>query len=62
VGVVTGGTVSPSTQRAIMLGYVETSALGKDLFAVVRDAPRRVRVATLPFVPKRYKRGLSSRL
>jgi aminomethyltransferase len=62
VGVVTSGTVSPSTQRAIMLGYVDTDSLGKDLSAVVRDAPRRVRIAALPFVPKRYKRGLSSRL
>jgi aminomethyltransferase len=62
VGVVTSGTVSPSTQRAIMLGYVGTDSLGKELSAVVRDAPRRVRIAALPFVPKRYKRGLSSRL
>jgi aminomethyltransferase len=62
VGVVTSGTISPSTQRAIMLGYVEAGSLGKDLSAMVRGAPRRVRVAALPFVPKRYKRGLSSRL
>jgi hypothetical protein len=45
-----------------MLGYVGTDSLGKELSAVVRDAPRRVRIAALPFVPKRYKRGLSSRL
>jgi aminomethyltransferase len=56
VGVVTSGTVSPSTQRAIMLGYVGVKSLDKALFAVVRGAPRPVRVAPLPFVPKRYKR------
>jgi glycine cleavage system aminomethyltransferase T len=54
---VTSGTVSPSTQRAIMLGYVGVEFLDKDLFAVVRDAPHPVRIARLPFVPKRYKRS-----
>src|SRR2546421_128094 len=49
-GVVTSGTVSPSTQRAIMLGYVG-SRFGKDavLSALVRDARRPVRIASLPF-------------
>ncbi len=56
VGVVTSGTVSPSTQRAIMLGYVEIQHLAGPLFASVRGAPRPVRVADLPFVPKRYKK------
>ena len=57
VGVVTSGTISPSTQKAVMLGYVN-SALREDsrLFAVVRDARRPVRITKLPFVPKRYKR------
>jgi len=55
-GVVTSGTVSPSTHRAIMLGYVGVEFLDKDLFAVVRDARRPVRIAKLPFVPKRYKK------
>jgi aminomethyltransferase len=56
-GVVTSGTISPSTQKAIMLGYLN-SALPNDskLFALVRDARRPVRVTKLPFVPKRYKR------
>jgi aminomethyltransferase len=55
-GVVTSGTISPSTQRAIMLGYVN-SALREDskLFAVVRETRRPVRITKLPFVPKRYK-------
>jgi aminomethyltransferase len=56
VGVVTSGTVSPSTQRAIMLGYVATNALEQPLSAVVRGARRPVKVSALPFVPKRYKR------
>lgn len=54
VGVVTSGTVSPSTQKPIMLGYLRTGA-PEDLFAVVRGARRPVRIAKLPFVPKRYK-------
>jgi aminomethyltransferase len=56
IGVVTSGTISPSTQRAIMLGYVEAKSLDKELSALVRGAPRRVRIAALPFVPKRYKK------
>ena len=56
VGVVTSGTVSPSTQRAIMLASLNTNALEKALFASVRGEPRPVRVAPLPFVPKRYKK------
>ena len=56
VGVVTSGTVSPSTQRAIMLGYVAVQHLAGPLFASVRGSPRPVRVADLPFVPKRYKK------
>ena len=55
-GVVTSGTVSPSTQRAIMLGYVGVEFLEKGLFAVVRGARRPVRITKLPFVPKRYKK------
>jgi glycine cleavage system aminomethyltransferase T len=56
VGVVTSCTVSPSTKRAIMLAYVDAKFLDKELSALVRDAPRRVRIASLPFVPKRYKK------
>jgi aminomethyltransferase len=54
VGVVTSGTVSPSTQKPIMLGYVRAGA-PENLFAVVRGARRPVKIAKLPFVPKRYK-------
>jgi aminomethyltransferase len=56
IGLVTSGTISPSTQRAIMLGYIDVKFLDKELFAVVRGARRPVRIAPLPFVPKRYKK------
>ena len=55
VGVVTSGTISPSTQRAIMLGYVPSAE--QKLFASVRGAPRPVRIVNLPFVPQRYKKS-----
>jgi len=57
VGVVTSGTVSPSTQRAVMLAYLASNH-GRDapLYALVRGKRRPVRPASLPFVPKRYKR------
>jgi aminomethyltransferase len=56
VGAVTSGTLSPSTQRAIMLGYAGTDFLNKELFALVREMRRPVRITKLPFVPKRYKK------
>jgi hypothetical protein len=37
-----------------MLGYV--NATPERLFAVVRGARRPVRLAKLPFVPKRYRK------
>src|SRR5438132_1768000 len=50
-GIVTSGTVSPSTQRAIMLASVRTEfGGGAKPFAVVRDARRPVRITKLPFV------------
>ena len=54
-GGVTSGTVSPSVQRAIMLGYVTSQWRDAALFAVVRGTRRPVRIVPLPFVPKRYK-------
>jgi aminomethyltransferase len=57
VGVVTSGTVSPSTQRAVMLAYLAAShPRDAPLYALVRGKRRPVRLASLPFVPKRYKR------
>ena len=52
---VTSGTVSPSLGKPVMLAYVDTSADGP-LRAVVRDRRLAVQRASLPFVPKRYKR------
>ena len=46
VGIVTSGTVSPSTQRAIMLGYV--SSTSENLFAVVRGADGRCASPSCP--------------
>jgi aminomethyltransferase len=58
VGVVTSGTVSPSTQRAVMLGYLATShQQDAPLYALVRGTRRPVHLVPLPFVPKRYKRA-----
>jgi aminomethyltransferase len=57
LGVVTSGTVSPSTQQAVMLAYLATShPQDAPLYALVRDKRRPVHRVPLPFVPKRYKR------
>jgi len=56
-GVVTSGTVSPSTDKAIMLASLRTEyGDASKLSALVRGTPRPVRIAKLPFVPKRYKK------
>jgi aminomethyltransferase len=55
-GLVTSGTVSPSTGKAIMLASLRSPyGEGTKLAAVVRGTPRPVRMTKLPFVPKRYK-------
>lgn len=57
VGEVTSGTVSPTLGKPVMLAYVEAGVADTArLNAVVRDQPYPVRIALLPFVPKRYKR------
>ena len=56
-GTVTSGTVSPTLGRPVMLAYVGLGiADGAALSAVVRNRPQAVRIASLPFVPKRYQR------
>jgi aminomethyltransferase len=58
LGVVTSGTVSPSLGHPIMLAMVAREALAREgLRARVRDRRPEVRIVSLPFVPKRYKRG-----
>lgn len=58
VGEVTSGTVSPTLQRPILLGYLDTQVVIEEpLFATVRAQRRPIQRSTLPFVPKRYKRS-----
>ncbi|MFZ9406200.1 MAG: glycine cleavage T C-terminal barrel domain-containing protein, partial [Burkholderiaceae bacterium] len=58
VGEVTSGTVSPTLGVPIVLARIEAQALaaGGPWRAVVRDKRPALQAATLPFVPKRYKR------
>ena len=57
VGEVTSGTVSPTLGQPVMLAYVDAGvADAAPLNAVVRNHPHAVRIAPLPFVPKRYQR------
>lgn len=60
VGEVTSGTISPTLGHPIMLARIDRAALEASadapLRAVVRDRRPSVQPATLPFVPKRYKR------
>jgi aminomethyltransferase len=54
VGVVTSGTQSPSLEKAIGLGYVPTamSALGTEVFVLVRGKSLKAVVVSLPFFKK----------
>lgn len=54
IGVVTSGTMSPSLNVAIGLGYVPTefSAPGSEIFIAVRDKALKAKVVTLPFYKK----------
>jgi aminomethyltransferase len=63
LGEITSGTVSPSLGSPIMMAYLPITALpdklgqgGVDLVATVRDKRPRLKVVSLPFVQKRYKR------
>lgn len=57
LGVVTSGTVSPSLNKPVLLGYVATGYGEGPLFALVRGQREPIARAPLPFVPKRYKRA-----
>ena len=54
VGVVTSGTQSPSLEKAIGLGYVPTAmtALGTEVFILVRGKSLKAVVVSLPFYKK----------
>lgn len=60
VGEVTSGTISPTLGHPVMLARIDRAAFDAaadaPLRAVVRDRRPSVQPATLPFVPKRYKR------
>jgi len=59
VGRVTSGGFSPTLNRPIAIGYVNTTAAipGSMLTTTVRDKPITLRVVHLPFVTPRYHRG-----
>jgi aminomethyltransferase len=59
VGTVTSGTVGPSVGKPIALAYVSASytAIGTELFALVRDKRTPMTVCSTPFQPTRYYRG-----
>jgi aminomethyltransferase len=59
VGRVTSGGFSPTLNAPIAMGYVEAgyAAIGTELDLMVRGKPNPARVAPMPFVPHRYKRG-----
>ena len=60
VGEVTSGLLAPSMDQPIAMAYVDTAHAnpGQRVNAVVRGKPVAMEVATMPFVPNRYHRGL----
>lgn len=54
IGKVTSGTMSPSTKKAIGLGYVTTdySAIDSEIFVEIREKPVKAKVVKLPFYTK----------
>lgn len=59
VGQVTSGSLSPSLDQAIAMGYVAPacSALGTRLDALVRGKPVGMQVVPLPFIATRYRKN-----
>jgi aminomethyltransferase len=59
VGRVTSGTLSPTLQQPIAMGYVGTehAHIGHELLADVRGRRVPMRVTAMPFTPHRYHRG-----
>lgn len=58
IGRVTSGGFSPTLQKPIAMGYVQSvhAAVGTQLDILVRGKPLPARVTSMPFVPNRYKR------
>jgi aminomethyltransferase len=59
IGQVTSGGFGPSLNGPIAMGYIETAfaADGTEIDLIVRGKAMPARVAPMPFVPNRYKRG-----
>ena len=59
IGTVTSGGYGPTLGGPLAMGYVETAhaAVGSPVNLVVRGTPRPGRIASLPFVPHRYKKS-----
>ncbi|QYJ07774.1 glycine cleavage system aminomethyltransferase GcvT [Qipengyuania flava] len=59
VGRITSGGFSPTLERPIAMGYVDTGLAkeGTELEVEVRNKRLPAKVASLPFVPHRYHRG-----
>ena len=59
IGQVSSGLLSPSLNRPIAIAYVhpDYTAIGTELFAIVRGKPVAMQVTATPFVPTGYFRG-----
>ncbi len=57
VGTVTSGTHSPTLNKAIAMGYVDTAHLNSELFVNIRDQNYPVKIHKLPFVQTKYYKG-----
>jgi aminomethyltransferase len=59
VGRVTSGTLAPTVDQPVAMGYVaaEHAALDHIVLAEVRGRRLPMRVVTMPFAPHRYHRG-----
>ncbi|EKO3605286.1 glycine cleavage system aminomethyltransferase GcvT [Vibrio metschnikovii] len=59
VGIVTSGTVGPTAEQPISMGYVraDLAVIGHELFAEVRGKMLPMTIEKMPFVPQRYYRG-----
>ncbi|MFG6431384.1 glycine cleavage system aminomethyltransferase GcvT [Roseateles sp. LYH14W] len=59
IGVVTSGTLGPTVNQPVALAYLDKAhtAVGAQVFAIVRDKRTPMVVSPTPFTPNRYYRG-----
>lgn len=59
IGTVTSGTLGPTVNQPVALAYLDKAhtAVGTEVFAVVRDKRTPMVVSSTPFTPNRYYRG-----